>query len=72
MFRKEGDTTKKMLNMRTEKEGEAHEEMAGQHKDAMKECKMMEDMAQNRSVWHMESRVSPFLHGGGLYVRRSV
>ena len=40
----------------------------------MKEYKMREDMAQNRSVWHMKTNAVP-LHGGGLLgekMRKSV
>ena len=29
----------------------------------MKEYKMMKEMAQNRSVWHMKTKAGPLLHG---------
>ena len=31
----------------------------------MKEYKMTEDMAQNRSVWHVKIKAGSLLHGGG-------
>ena len=31
---------------------------------------MTKDMSQNRSVWHMETKAGPLLHGGGLQVIR--
>ena len=30
----------------------------------MKEYQLSEDMTQNRSVWHMERKAGPLLHGG--------
>ena len=35
-------------------------------RDDMKEYKMTEDMAQDRSVWHMKTKAGSLLHGGGL------
>ena len=32
----------------------------------MKGKNMTEDMAENRSLWHMKIKVGPLLHGGGL------
>ena len=34
-------------------------------REDIKEYKMREDMAQNRSMWHMKTNAVP-LHGGGL------
>ena len=33
----------------------------------MKEYYMTEEIAQNRSVWHMKTKAGPLLHGGGLF-----
>ena len=38
----------------------------------MKEYEMTEDVAQNRSVWHMKTKASPLLHGRGLLSERYV
>ena len=35
----------------------------------MKEYNMTEEMAENRSVWHMQIKAGQLLQGGGLYVR---
>ena len=32
----------------------------------MKEYNMTEEMAENRSVWHMTTKAGPLLHRGGL------
>ena len=35
----------------------------------MKEYNMTEEMAENRSVWHMmKIKAGPLIHGGGLYI----
>ena len=31
----------------------------------MKEYNVIEDMAENRSVWHMKTKAGPLLHGHG-------
>ena len=35
-------------------------------RDDMKEYKMTEHIAQNRSVWHVKTKAGSLLHGGGL------
>ena len=35
-------------------------------REDMKEYKMTEDMAHDRSVWHVKTKTGPLLHGGGL------
>ena len=61
----------KHASARKEKIGEAQEKMVGQyHMENMKEYNMTEDMAQNRSGWHVKIKAGPLLHGGGLQVRR--
>ena len=68
---KEGreDTTKKMLNMQVQgkrRRGRPKKRWLDNIGEDMKEYKMTEDMAQDRSVWRMKTTAGPLLHGGGL------
>ena len=70
MLRKEGeDTTKKMLDMQVQgkrRRGRPKKRWLDNIREDRKEYKMTEDMAQNRSVWHVKIKAGPLLHGGGL------
>ena len=70
VLRKEGeDTTKKMLNMQVQgkrRKGRPKKRWLDNIREDMKEYKMTEDMAQNRSVWHVKLKADPLLHAGGL------
>ena len=70
VLRKEGeDTTKKMLNMQVQgkrRRGRPKKRWLDNIREDMKEYKMTEDMAQDRSVWRMKTKAGPLLHGGGL------
>ena len=70
VLRKEGeDTTKKMLNMQVQGKRRRRRPMniwLDNIREDMKEYNMTEDMAQNRSVWHVKIKVGPLLHGGCL------
>ena len=70
MPRNEGEyTTNTMLNMqcREREEGDVQEKMA--IREVMKEYKMTEDMAENRSLWHMRTKPGPLLLGRDLEMR---
>ena len=70
VLRKEGeDTTKKMLNMQVQgkrRRGRPTKIWLDNSREDMKEYKMTEYIAHNRSVWHVEIKAGPLLHGGGL------
>ena len=51
---------------RKEKKGRPNKRWLDNIREGMKEYKMTEDMAQNRSVWHVKIKAGPLLHGGGL------
>ena len=36
----------------------------------MMEYNVTEEMAENRSMWHMKIKAGPLLHAGGIYVRK--
>ena len=65
-----GGYHKEDVSERKEKKGSPKKRWLDNMRDDMKEYKMMEDKAQNRSVWHMKIKAGPLLHGGGLYVKR--
>ena len=50
----------------TEKKGRPKKIWLDNIMEDMKEYNMTEDMAHNRSVWHVKIKVGPLLHGGGL------
>ena len=60
----------KHASARKEKKGRPKKRWLDNIREDMKEYKMTEDMAQNRSEWHVKIKTGPLLHGGGLYVRR--
>ena len=57
-----------MLNMQVQgkRRRAAQEEVTGQHQRRHERVQDDEDMAHNRSVWHMKTKAGPLLHGGGL------
>ena len=58
-----------MLNMRVQgkrRRGRPKKRWLGNIRDDMKDYKMTENMAQNRSVFHMKTKAGTLLHGGGL------
>ena len=56
----------KHASARKEKKGRPNKRWLDNIREDMKEYKMTEDMAQNRSVWHVKIKAGPLLHGGGL------
>ena len=60
----------KHASARKEKNGRAKKRLLDNTREDMKEYKMTEYKAQNRSVWHVKIKAGPLLHGGGFYVRR--
>ena len=55
-----------MLNMQVQgkRRRAAQVEVAGKHQRGHERVQDDEDMAQNRSVWHMKTKADPLLHGG--------
>ena len=70
VLRKEGDdTTKKRITVRVQgrrRTGRPKKRWLGNIREEMKECNMTEEMADNRSVRHMNVKTGPLL----LYTRR--
>ena len=58
------DTTKNMLDMKVQGKGRPKKRWQDNMRDDMKEYQLSEDMAQNRSVWHMKTKADQSLHGG--------
>ena len=66
-IRKEGEDTTKMLNMQEKRRRErSKKKWLDNIRDVMKEYNVIEEMAQNRSVWHSKLNTDLLLHGEGL------